>query len=796
MTMPEVWAEIAFARDTTDGSPLWRDVTDDVEWQEGVTIARRRSHELDEVQPGTLSLILNNADGRYTAGRVSSPFYPNVKINRPVRIRARWPISVNMAGKDQATSTSAALYESAIGVLTRDTGVAPAGQTASIRWDTGVLSGTGQHMWLGPSNVTTATDQGVTVVAGRQYALQVQARRGATTVSITARIRWYGADGAFLSVSAGGSVALTTSFQTVSVAATAPANAVWARLAIANATTTASNASIYTGAWQFEQAAAPTTYVEPGEDYEQYVGFVDKWPHAWEGGVRGKVALTATDRMKLLSRQRISREALIAETLATAPRFYYPLAESEGTTAAGNSATTAQPDLAIIQAGTGGTLTFGVAEGPLGSAVVEFAPVDPENGKSLGATGLTPLGGTSAITIAAWFVCASSSSGDGITSIVNLSDGTNHQRFGYNYSSDNIDFGSFANGAGSGFGFALNLRDGEPHHLVYIGEFSGGFLQQRIWVDGVQEFNSGTGIPGSSWPSTLARLAVGSQTFEASNKNVFPGYIGQVAGWNRALSTGEITALYNVGGASTELSGTRIERVLDWAGVTDVDVDAGSSELAIAAYGASSSSLQDIREAALSEGGVFFIARDGVSTFHDRARRQDLASAPLITLTADQCGPDLSFIIDDTLLFNDVTVNRQGTATRVTDDDSIEEYGQYTASIPTVLASDSDAIERGQYMLGRYAEPAPRAGQVTIEVRSLPALWPAVLGCDIGHRLTVTDLPDDAPDDAVQLLVEGVQSQITDQTWRTVLDTSPGALAALVLDDATFGTLDSNRLGW
>jgi hypothetical protein len=39
MTMPDRWVEIAFRTDATDGSPLWRNVTADVQWPRGVRSA-------------------------------------------------------------------------------------------------------------------------------------------------------------------------------------------------------------------------------------------------------------------------------------------------------------------------------------------------------------------------------------------------------------------------------------------------------------------------------------------------------------------------------------------------------------------------------------------------------------------------------------------------------------------------------------------------------------------------------------------------------------------------------------
>ena len=44
-----------------------------------------RRDELSETQPGTATLRLDNADGRFTPGNASSPYYPFVRRNAPIR---------------------------------------------------------------------------------------------------------------------------------------------------------------------------------------------------------------------------------------------------------------------------------------------------------------------------------------------------------------------------------------------------------------------------------------------------------------------------------------------------------------------------------------------------------------------------------------------------------------------------------------------------------------------------------------------------------------------------------------
>jgi hypothetical protein len=61
----------------------WTDITAYVLDIPGVS--RGRARAVDQVQPGTMSLTLDNSDGRFTPGRSSSPYYPNVNIARPIR---------------------------------------------------------------------------------------------------------------------------------------------------------------------------------------------------------------------------------------------------------------------------------------------------------------------------------------------------------------------------------------------------------------------------------------------------------------------------------------------------------------------------------------------------------------------------------------------------------------------------------------------------------------------------------------------------------------------------------------
>ena len=813
MTMPDVWCEIAFAKDPGNSSPLWRDVSDDVEWAEGVTSSRRRSHELDEVQPGTLSLILNNPDGRYTAGNTASPHYPNVKINRPIRIRARWPVSPNLLLQEQARGvltdpdTGTALFSASQGSLAQESSIVPAGQTTSIRWAAGTLP-VGAQMRVGSTPTTSATDQAIPVEPGVTYSLRCQARRDASVaVTMAVRIRYFTADGVPQFDVTGTGVAMSTTFQALSLVTTAPAGAAFARVVLHCTVASASAVVIYSSAWQLEAAAAPTAWVSPGVEYIRYTGLVDRWPHAWQNGVLGKVSLTATDVFKILSRRQTRNEALTQEVLATAPVFYYPLNEADDASAAGNKSATSQPALTAQPMGNGGgSAALGAAGGPLGSTMATFAPVDEEGGTGLAASPLlTAMGGGAAMTIAAWISVGTSPTPHGGFMYLGNGDlglfgGTLDSTCMYvTYEPGGLGLVLTTSRTGAGVvgpSYSVTLTPGELYMVVVVCDLSTGTLRAKIYLDGVEVYNALETTTATSYP-IVRRISVGGIAHAPSVRvEAYAGKVGHFAGWNRALSAPEIASLYAAGSVTSELSGTRVGNLLQWADQSAARVDPGLSLLDTSLYGTDDGPLRAILAAALSENGLFFIDRSGAPVFHDRQWRQSPGAVDVIALTADQCGPDLAFVIDDTLLINDVTIARGSAETRVTDDASVEEYGQYAKTVDTQLASDADAINRGNQLLSRYAEPSPRAGQIAVEGASLATLWPSLLGSEIDQQILVTGLPASAPSSSLPLWCEGVQDVITDQTWKFTFDTSPMSSQNLILNDPAFGLLDSNTLGW
>lgn len=88
LAMPDVVVEIAFdsGYSTPSGSRTWTDVSAYVELKDLIKITRGRQDEKATTEPSKVEIRLDNSDGRFTALRPASPYFPNVKIGRPIRV--------------------------------------------------------------------------------------------------------------------------------------------------------------------------------------------------------------------------------------------------------------------------------------------------------------------------------------------------------------------------------------------------------------------------------------------------------------------------------------------------------------------------------------------------------------------------------------------------------------------------------------------------------------------------------------------------------------------------------------
>lgn len=264
-----------------------------------------------------------------------------------------------------------------------------------------------------------------------------------------------------------------------------------------------------------------------------------------------------------------------------------------------------------------------------------------------------------------------------------------------------------------------------------------------------------------------------------------------------------------------ETADDRINRVLD-----DINVPAGvrtidTSDATVAAVPALdatgggavvSGALQHCQECARSDGGYFFIARNGNLTFHNRRHRLDVLGSPSITF-GDVSPPaagevpyttDLVGAADDARLWNQSAVLTA---------DGVREESENTVSsarywrarrddIQSLLAKPGDAAARASFITWRYGQDTatlrfPHINVVMIDRTGMDL--PALLGADVGTRIRIKRRPPGGGTmiDA-QAHIEGISEDVTAQGphFNTGFDVSPAdpILDEWVLGTSTFGT--------
>jgi hypothetical protein len=291
--------------------------------------------------------------------------------------------------------------------------------------------------------------------------------------------------------------------------------------------------------------------------------------------------------------------------------------------------------------------------------------------------------------------------------------------------------------------------------------------------------------------SSLAGAQAGSVYTEYAN-----GRYGHVALWDRALSEAEVIELWavadNGGAVFSESEADRVMRIARYGSFTgEVATDAGLSALLSPSWSEGATALEEVQLAAGDGSGYAFMDGDGRLTFHNRARRQ---SAPVRYVLSDTTGtpfePGLEFDMDGDQVVNEVAYKRpDGVESTLRDNTSISTYGRKSRSIELRVTQDSAVVDAAYSMVSIYANPIVRCDQVVLKPTATPALFPIVLGIEIGDRITLADLPDTAPASSSEYYVEAIDIQVdadgTTPVWVATLSLSPAsATDVFVLEDS------------
>jgi hypothetical protein len=255
-----------------------------------------------------------------------------------------------------------------------------------------------------------------------------------------------------------------------------------------------------------------------------------------------------------------------------------------------------------------------------------------------------------------------------------------------------------------------------------------------------------------------------------------------------------------------ELSGARVNRVLDSAGVAwpagARSIDVGTATLQGDAVTPADNALQYLQLIESSEPGELFIGKDGRLVFQDRNKVFPSAAVPLLTDNASGITySQVRVVYGSELLFTQSEVSRKGSSTIVQANDlsAQSDYGVRTLTLDGLLQNTDDAlVELATYYVSLYAQPEYRFDQVEIILSQLSLVdQNKILGLDLGSVVQVQFTPNGvapAITKFARVISIGHTASLVDH--KVVLGLGTLNATLFQLDDVAFGILDTGTLAF
>jgi hypothetical protein len=255
-----------------------------------------------------------------------------------------------------------------------------------------------------------------------------------------------------------------------------------------------------------------------------------------------------------------------------------------------------------------------------------------------------------------------------------------------------------------------------------------------------------------------------------------------------------------------ELSGARVSRVLDSAGVDwpagARTIDTGTATLQADSVTPADNALQYLQTIESSEPGELFIGKNGNLVFQDRNKAFPSTAVPL--LTDDASGITYSqvrVVYGSELLFTQSEISRKGSSTIVQANDltAQQDYGVRTLTLDGLLQNTDDAlVELATYYVTLYAQPEYRFEQVEIILSQLSLTdQNKILALDLGSAVQVQFTPNGiapAITKFARVISIGHTASLVDH--KVVLGLGTLNATLFQLDDVAFGILDTGTLAF
>jgi hypothetical protein len=269
----------------------------------------------------------------------------------------------------------------------------------------------------------------------------------------------------------------------------------------------------------------------------------------------------------------------------------------------------------------------------------------------------------------------------------------------------------------------------------------------------------------------------------------------------RLFQNAQITSVASATAGQT--TGTRIGKILDaiaWP-VGMRDVDAGQTTVQ-ADPGTLRTSLGAMQNITSTEYGSLYMDAFGNLVFQDRALTSSSVDGTPVVFNDDGTGISYNnavWKLDDTLVFNKVSVTREGgTAQVASNQASIDKYFLHSYQEQNLLMeTDAEALDNARAFLASRQETSIRCDAVTLDLYTdnYDAGITAALDLDFFDPITVTTTQPGSSSLTKTLQVFGVSHDIKPSAWKTTLTTLEPIIESFIIG-TDYGILGTNTLSY
>jgi hypothetical protein len=265
----------------------------------------------------------------------------------------------------------------------------------------------------------------------------------------------------------------------------------------------------------------------------------------------------------------------------------------------------------------------------------------------------------------------------------------------------------------------------------------------------------------------------------------------------RLFAMATITSV--TGQAAGQDTGTRINKILDTVDFPTSmrQIDIGDS-LTQADPATNRTALAALKNVETSEQGAFYINPEGNTVFLNRLDTISSASGTPIAFnqTGDIPYKNLIFAFDDKLIVNQSTVTRVGGSPQTyIDADSVAEYFPHVVNFSDlVVQTDADAADIAALYVSTRSTTTIRIDNMSVDLYDPLVPNGTLLDLDYFDNVIISNIQPDGSTITKNLQIQGVQWDITPNSWIGSFTTLEPISDGFILNNSTYGVLNEDIL--